>query len=169
MLVRLKPLDSAELIQIAAGWLAQQDNYQWLQFGDGRQTVTAALLKIMTQRDTQVLRVYTSEDDIPLGIVGLDEVNHNFKTARIWVVAGEKRLTGHGCATRATSKMLTLAFRDLGLQSVNTWIVENNPSIRVAERLNFKLIGRQRQCHRIDGFAYDRLWFDLLASEHKEV
>jgi RimJ/RimL family protein N-acetyltransferase len=168
LLVRLKPLESPELIQTAAGWLAQKDNYQWLQFGDGRHILTPQLLKIVIQKDTHLLRVYTSEDGAPLGIVGLDEVNRHFKTARIWVVAGEKNVCGRGYATQAVSKMLTLAFRDLGLNSVSTWIVEHNPSVRVAEHIGFKFIGRQRQCHWMDGVAYDRLWFDLLASEHKD-
>ena len=166
--VRLKSLDSPQLLRTVAGWLARKENYQWLQFGDGRQILTPELLKIMSQRDTHILRVYTSEDETPLGIVGLDEVNRNFKTARIWVVAGEKSFGARGRATQAASQMLTLAFRELGLHAVNTWIVEHNPSIRVAQRLNFKFIGRQRQCHWIDGRAYDRLWFDLLAPEHKE-
>jgi RimJ/RimL family protein N-acetyltransferase len=167
-LVRLKPLDSSELILTVAGWLAQKDNYQWLQFGDGRQILTPELLKVMTQRDGHVLRVYVSEDGAPLGIVGLDEVNRNFKTARLWVVAGEKNCCGRGYATQAVSKMLTLAFEELGLHAVTTWIVEHNPSVRVAENVRFNFIGRLRQCHWIDGRAYDRLWFDLLASEHKE-
>jgi RimJ/RimL family protein N-acetyltransferase len=166
--VRLKPLDSPELIQTVAGWLAQKDNYQWLQFGDGRHILTPQLLKILTQMDTHVLRIYTSGDGAPLGIVGLEDVNRHFKTARLWVVAGEKKLCGRGCATQAVSKMLTLAFRDLGLHAVNTWIVEHNPSVRVAERVGFKFIGRQRQCHWMDGVAHDRLWFDRLASEHEE-
>ena len=166
--VRLKPLDSPELIQTAASWLALKDNYQWLQFGDGRHVLTPQLLKILSQKDTHVLRVYTSEDGTPLGIVGLEDVNRNFKTARLWVVAGEKKLCGRGYATQAVSKMLTLAFGELGLNSVNTWIVEHNPSVRVAENVSFKFMGRQRKCHWVDGVAYDRLWFDLLASEHKE-
>jgi RimJ/RimL family protein N-acetyltransferase len=167
-LVRLKPLDSPELIQTVAGWLAHKDNCQWLQFGDGRHVLTPQLLKIMTQKDTHLLRVYTFEDGTPLGVVGLEEVNRHFKTARLWVVAGDKKLRGRGHATQAVSTMLTLAFRDLGLHAVNTWIVEHNPSVRVAENVGFKFIGRQRECHWMDGVAYDRLWFDLLASEHKE-
>ena len=167
-LVRLKPLDSPELIQTAANWLAEKDNYQWLQFGDGRHILTPQLLKILAQKDTHVLRVYTADDGTPLGIVGLEEVNRNFRTARLWVVAGEKNRCRRGYATQAVSKMLTLAFQELGLHSVSTWIVEHNPSVRVAEHVRFKFIGRQRQCHWMDGVAYDRLWFDLLASEHKE-
>jgi RimJ/RimL family protein N-acetyltransferase len=167
--MQLKPLDSPELIRLVADWLGRKENYQWLDFGEGRQLLTPEWLKIMTQRDSRVLRVYTSDDGKPIGVVGLEDVNRTFKTARIWVVAGEKAYGARGYATRATSKMLTLAFRELGLHAVNTWLVENNPSIHVAERVKFKPIGRQRQCHYIDGRVYDRLWFDILASEHTEI
>lgn len=167
--VQLKPLDSPELIQLVAGWLAQKENYQWLDFGDGRQILTPEWLKIMTQRETHVIRVYTSEDDEPIGVVGLEEVSFKFKTARIWIASGDKTFRMRGCATQAASKMLTVAFRELGLQAVNAWAVERNPSLRCLQRLNFRFIGRQRQCHYIDGRTYDRLWFDLLASEHTEI
>lgn len=166
--VCLRAIDSPELIQIVATWLSEKENYQWLQFGDGKQLVTPQLLKILIQRDTHLLRVYFSEDGVPLGVVGLEEINPNFRTARIWVVAGAKAVCGRGYATQAVSKMLTLAFQDLGLQAVNTWIVEHNPSVHVAGHVNFKFIGRQRQCHSIDGKVYDRLLFDILACEHKE-
>ena len=64
---------------------------------------------------------------------------------------------------------MTLAFRDLGLYAINTWSVDHNPSLRTIERLGFRFIGRQRQCHYIDGQLHDRLLFDLLASEHREL
>jgi RimJ/RimL family protein N-acetyltransferase len=66
--------------------------------------------------------------------------------------------------------LLTLAFAELGLRAVNAWTVEINvPAQRVLERLGFRYIGRQRQCHCIDGQSYDRLLFDLLATEHREI
>jgi RimJ/RimL family protein N-acetyltransferase len=150
--------------------MAAKENHKWLDFGAGKQSLTSEWLKIMTQRETHVIRVYTSDgDDVPIGVVGLDDVNRPFKTARIWVVAGDKSLARQGNATRAMSKMLTHAFQELGLHAVSTWVVDGNPSLRMIERLGFRFIGRQRQCHYIDGCGYDRLWLDLLASEHKEV
>jgi len=86
-----------------------------------------------------------------------------------WGVCGDKSFRSRGFSNFASSKLMTIAFRDLGLHSVNTWAVEHNQSIRVIERLGFRLIGRQRQCHEIDGRLYDRLLFDLLASEHREL
>jgi RimJ/RimL family protein N-acetyltransferase len=168
--MQLKPLDSPEVIQLAAGWLAQKENYQWLDFGDGRQLVSPQWLKIGMQRGSYVIRVFTSDlEDVPIGIVGLTNVNPSFRTANIWVVLGDRTHGGQGYASRATSRMLTLGFQELGLHAIHTWIVEGNPSIHVARRVGFRPMGTQRQCHHIDGRAYDRLWFDLLACEHEEL
>lgn len=168
--MKLLPLDTTEMVELAAGWLAQKENYQWLDFGNGKQIVTPSLLKIMTQREAHFLKAYTSDrDDTPIGIVGLNSVDRAFKTATFWGVSGEKSFCNRGYSTIASSKLMTLAFGDLGLHSVNTWSVDHNPSLRTIERLGFRFIGRQRQCHCIDGRLYDRLLFDLLASEHREL
>jgi RimJ/RimL family protein N-acetyltransferase len=166
--MKLLPLDSPELIERVAGWLARKENYQWLDFGDGRRVLTPAALKIMVQRGAHVLRVFTDEDGAPVGVVGLQNVDREFKTATLWVVLGERSRARRGYATQAVGQILTLAFRELGLHTVNTWIVEHNPSLVVGERNNFHFIGRQRQSHWIDGQPFDRLLFDILASEHKE-
>jgi len=168
--MQLTPLNSPEDLQLVVGWLTQKENYQWLDFGDGRQLVSPEWLKIAMQRGTYVLRLFTSDvDDVPVGVVGLGNVNPHFKTANIWIVLGDKSQKRRGYASRATSMMLTLGFRELGLRAIHTWIVEGNPSIYVAERVGFRPMGRQRESHYIDGRAYDRLWFDLMASEHKEI
>jgi RimJ/RimL family protein N-acetyltransferase len=168
--MKLLSLDTPELIEAAANWLAEKENYQWLDFGSGKQLVTPALLKIMVQRETYFIRAYTSDaDDAPIGIVGLSNVDRVFKTARFWGLSGDKSFRNRGFSTIASSKLMTLAFRDLGLHAVNTWAADGNPSIRTIERLGFRYIGRQRQCHCIDGRPYDRLLFDLLAAEHKEM
>lgn len=166
--MKLKRIDSPELIELVAGWLSQKENTQWLDFGDGRQTLSAEWLKIMTQRKTEVIRVFTADDDDnPIGVVALTNVNRNFKTALVWVVAGGKSFHARGYATSATSEMITYGFEELGLHAIHAWVVEGNTSIRILQRLGFTFMGRQRQCHCIDGRHYDRLWFDLLASEHK--
>ena len=168
--MQLLPLDSPERIRLAASWLTQRENYQWLDFGDGRQLVSAEWLKVAMQRGSYVLRIFTADDDeTPIGVVGLSNINPHFNTASIWVVLGEKRHSGRGYATRATCAMLTLGFGQLGIGAIHTWIVEHNPSIHVAKHLGFRPIGRQRRCHYIDGHAYDRLWFDLLPTEHEEA
>jgi RimJ/RimL family protein N-acetyltransferase len=168
--MKLLPIDRPGLCEVVAGWLARKENYQWLDFGNGRQPVTPALLKIMTQRESHFLRIYTSDrDDDPIGILGLNNVDRTFKTATFWGASGEKSFRNRGNSTFASSRFLTLAFRELGLETINTWAVDQNPSLRTIERLGFRFVGRLRQCHYIDGRPYDRLLFDLLASEHREL
>jgi len=167
--MKLLPVDTPERIELVAGWLGKPENYKWLDFGNGVQRVTPITLRIMSQRDIHVFRIYTAGDeDAPAGVVGLTNVDRNFKTASLWAVLGNKRYGGH--TTEACHHMLTLAFTELGLQAVNAWTVETNiPAQRCLEQLHFRCIGRQRQCHYIDGRALDRLLFDLLATEHRDV
>jgi len=167
--VKLRPLDSTDLLELASHWLARKENYQWLDFGGGKQIVTPALLKIMTQRDTHFLRVYAAEDDRPIGILGLNNVDRAAGSGTLWCVTGESEYRNRGYATFACSQFLTLAFRELGLRTVNTWAVEGSPFSSVLKRLNFRYYGRRRQCHLVDGRVHDRLYFDLLANEHREV
>lgn len=168
--MKLLPLSTPEVFELVASWLARKENYQWLDFGNGRQTVTPALLKIMSQRDSHLMRVYTLPGtDVPIGIVGLSNLDRAFKTATLWAIAGEKSFHSRGYAAIASSKLLSIAFRELGLRAVNAWVVDHNPSLRGVERMGFRFIGRQRLCHCIDGRAYDRLLFDLLAQEHQEL
>ena len=166
--MKLRPIEPSE-IEIVAGWMAQKENYQWLDFGNGVQVLSAASLKIMLQRDIHLLRVFTPDsEDLPIGLVALSNIDRNFKTATLWCLLGNKSYARQGYSSRAISEILTLGFRDLGLQTVNAWAVDQNiPSIKMIERNNFRLVGRQRQCHCIDGQPCDRLLFDILASEHK--
>ena len=166
----LRPLSSFADFELAAAWLQRKENYQWLDFGSSRQGITPTLLRIMVQREANFLRLYTSDaDDTPIGIVALSNIDRNMRTGTFWIVAGDQSFRSRGRGRIAASRFLALAFRDLGLHTVNTWIVEHNVSRRGAEQLGFRFIGRQRQCHFIDGQPYDRLLFDLLASELREI
>jgi RimJ/RimL family protein N-acetyltransferase len=169
--MKLKPLVDTCEIELVAAWMAEKENYQWLDFGNGNQILTAASLKVMTQRDIHFLRIFTPDsNEEPIGLVALSNVNRRFKTATLWYILGNKSYGGRGYTSRAVSNVLTLAFNELELQAVNAWAVEQNlPSIRILERNNFQLIGRQRKCHYIDDRPCDRLLFDLLASGHKKV
>ena len=168
--MKLLPLDAPQVFELVASWLARKENHQWLDFGNGHRSVTPALLKIMSQRDSHLMRVYTLPGtDIPIGIAGLNNLDRASGTATLWAVAGEKSFHSRGYASIASSKLLGIGFRDFGLRAINTWVVDHNPSLRSVERMGFRFIGRQRLCHCIDGRPYDRLLFDLLAEEHQEL
>lgn len=169
--MKLLRLDEPRIFDLAAEWLSRPENYKWLDFGNGVQKLSPVSLKIMTQREIHELRVFTADDEeTPIGLVGLSNIDRNFKTGSPWCVLGEKSYSAKGYPTRAVSKILSLGFQELGLRSVMAWTLEiNAPAIQLMTRINFRFVGRLRKCHRIDGVAYDRLLFDMLAEEHKEI
>lgn len=169
--MQLLPIDTPQLVEVVAGWMGDKRNYQWLDFGNGVQMLDRATLRIMTQKQIHVLRAYTADDDVtPIGIVGLSNVDRLFKTATIWVLLGDKTMSSKGYPLRASARMLTLGFRDLGLRAIDAWAVEcNHASIRIIKRLNFRCIGMQRRSHCIDGRVYGRLLFDILPEEHADT
>lgn len=169
--MELREIETTDIERVA-GWLSREENYRWLDFGAGRRAIDAVTLRVMLQRDLHLLRGFTPDGGGGelIGVVGLSDIDREFRTATLWFVLGEKGYGRRGYTTRAASRLLTLGFRDLGLGAVSAWTVEcNTGSRRVLERLNFRLVGRQRRCHYLDGRPFDRLWFDLLAGEHEEM
>src|SRR5256886_14236726 len=141
--MKLLPLDCPELIELVANWLSQQDNYKWLDFGNGVHSPTPISLKVMTQRDLHVLRAFTPDgSDLPIGVVGLSNVDRRFKTAAsMWAVLGRKRYGGH--RPRAASKLPTLGFTGQGLESVGAWTGRINAAApRGVGQLGFPSNGR---------------------------
>src|SRR5262245_61266863 len=106
--MKLLALDRPEIIERVAGWLSRKENFQWLDFGG--KPVTAALLRIMAQRGTHFLRAYTSDlDDLPIGILGLNNVDRIFGSATFWGASGDKAFRSRGYSTFGSSLFLGLA------------------------------------------------------------
>jgi RimJ/RimL family protein N-acetyltransferase len=164
--MRLIALDR-EGIALAAAWLGRQENWQWLDFGAAGQALSAPVLAVMNARPLHRLRLFCPDTDSPpIGIVGLSEIHESFGTANLWYVLGDKAYGGHGHTTRAVALMVREGFDVVGLHAVTAWAVDVNvPSIRVLERTGFRRIGRQRECHVLDGRRHDRLLFDRLGSD----
>lgn len=165
--VLLQSLD-ADGIKLAASWLARPENAQWLDFGAGTPVLTAEHLKVMVARDTHHLRFYGVRHAPRIGIVALSEVSRRFRTGTLWYVLGDKRFARRGYTRAAVARLLDEAFHELALQSVYAWACDGNAaSIAVLRRNGFKPAGRRRACHVIAGKWYDRLIFDLVASEYR--
>ena len=164
--MRLLPIDN-ELFPGVISWLDKEENYKWLDFGFGSQPIPPPAFLMMLKKPNHCLRVFTGEDDqTPIGLVAFSNIHPQFRTAMLWYLLGNKTYEGQGLTTRAVGQMLKLGFRELGLVAVHAWVAEGNAaSVRILERNGFRLIGRQRQCHYVDGEPRDRLLFDLLASE----
>ncbi len=166
--MHLKQLKTSDL-ETVSFWLSQEKNYQWLDFGNGTQKISAPVLKLMLQRKIHELRLFTSdESDDPIGLVALSDIDHKFRSAVLWYVLGNTSEARKKYTSRAAGEMIDIGFRKLNLNSIYAWTLEHNIGGRkVIENNNFRYIGKRRQCHYINGNAYDRLLYDLLNSEYK--
>ena len=152
-------------VPLVAEWLARPENHRWLDFGRGRQVLDAVALTMMRQSPANHVRIIR-DDDQPIGVVALAEINPVFRTAILWYVLGEAEARGRGHASRAVIAVLAEAFGELELQAVQAWVVEGNVvSQRVLEKAGFRSVGRLRSCHMIEGRSADRLLFDRLSTD----
>ncbi|MGQ0612465.1 MAG: GNAT family N-acetyltransferase [Planctomycetaceae bacterium] len=156
-----------EHLDLVSRWLGEKENYQWLDFGAGHQVIARTALALMRQRDHHCFRLqFAGEGGPPVGLVALSNISPNFRSAMLWYLLGDKRHAGKGITRRGVEEILRHAFGPLGLHSVYAWcVVENAPSQRILQRSGFREIGRQRECHFIDGRPHDRMLYDLLARE----
>jgi diamine N-acetyltransferase len=147
-------------------WLNDPENSKWLKsvYRFGKYNQITHQLSLSQRSSLLYLGLYR---DIPVGLVGLSNIDRIDKTAMVWYVVANKELHGKGIGTRLVNLILKEAFVSLDLTSVYASVVENNwGSYRVLEKNNFRRIGVQRQCHLSnDGSFKDRIVFDLLSSE----
>jgi RimJ/RimL family protein N-acetyltransferase len=166
--MKLLPVEDCH-IPLICKWLSKS-RCEWLDFGEIKEFTPLALKVIMRKKD-DVYRLFTTEEDPsqPIGIVALHNVHTRYKTASSWVVLGKPKFSKYGHSYRACIEILKIAFSELGLESVNVWVVDGNRgSIRLLNIMGFHYVGRQRRCHLIHGKWRDRLLFDLLAAEFAE-
>ena len=163
--MRLSPID-ADTLGLVEAWLADSENYNWLDFGVGRQVVSGSMLRLMAAHKHNCWRLFTPDScDTPVGLVALSDISL-FRTALLWYVLGNKDYQGQGLTTSAVSMILDLGFRQFNLNSIQAWTVTNNKaSVQVLLKNGFRSAGRFRQTHMLGGVPADRLLFDLLASD----
>ena len=164
-LATIAPLEQ-EHVELVASWLTRPDVTQWLDFGRGRQSLPAAALAIMLRQDSHRLWLVREPRGEAVGIVALGEINPVFGSAVLWYAVGAEDARGRGVATAAVAAALDEAFGPLALHAVQAWVVAGNEaSVRVLQRNGFRMVGRQRACHLIDGERRDRMLFDRLADD----
>ena len=155
-------------LETIAGWLALPRVARWLDFGTER-PMTALALKYAVSQGSQRLYTYAptdAEGDAPIGVVGLGSIHPRYRTALLWYALGEQHFAGRGLTGRAAAEVVRIGFQKLDLRAIHAWAVDGNePSVRILERIGFRRIGRQRQCHHIEGQRRDRLLFDIVPGD----
>lgn len=148
-------------------WLAQPTINRWFDFGLGRQALPALAVHAMLRSRQHRIRVFgVAGYRVPSGVVAVSDVTHRFATGSFWILRDRLRPARANMAYDAAQHLLYEAFGRDRLRCITAWTVEcNKPSQRLLTRLGFRLIGLQRDCHRVGDACVGRLLYDLLPED----
>lgn len=105
-------------------------------------------------------------DGLLVGTCGLFKWNRNWRSCALGYELG-REAWGAGYMHEALSAILAWGFEHMGLNRIEAQIhPQNQPSLRLAERLGFVLEGRLRECGHWLGQYHDLLHYSLLQRDH---
>ncbi len=119
------------------------------------------------QKDTNRFdMVIETIDAVPIGVIGLKNINKNNRSALLYIVIGEKDYWGRGLGLEAELLAIHYGFEALGLHRVLGTALENNPaSIAVCKKVGFVLDGTSRDDYYKDGKFYNVHKYSVLKDE----
>jgi RimJ/RimL family protein N-acetyltransferase len=160
-LEELRPED----FELAAGWLSRKEVNRWLTAEWRDRTVTTSVIA-MAVRNRRNRIFIVQRDGRPCGLVCLADIDTSDMTAMVWYLLAESGLSGKGITSEAVRQVTRLAFREMALESVYAWAMQDNAaSLRVLEKAGFLPAGRIRRAARSGETQVDRLYFDLVRSD----
>lgn len=153
-----------EDIPLLKPWLTDKENAKFMDpFFQNESLRDEQIAFFLMRKDRRTFLILC--DSVPVGMMGLTNIDKINQSTEIWSLLGEKTYRQKGIITIGYVLTLKKAFQELYLHSVHAWVVDGNYTISVCEKLGFKTIGRQRQCHLFDGVFKDRILFDILRNE----
>ena len=103
------------------------------------------------------------------GVTGFHSVNKAHCTGSIGYWLGQDH-TGRGIATTAVRQLITIGFKECGLNRIEIRCAVNNRQSRaLPERLGFIHEGTLRQSERLYGRFMDQALYSLLTSDHRAM
>jgi RimJ/RimL family protein N-acetyltransferase len=162
----LREPDGNDVNDIAT-WLADPGINQWFDFGQGRQTLPVLAVQLMMQGGRHRLRVFgATGNPLASGLVAVSDLTHAFGTGSFWVLRDSRRPACRNMTLLASTAILREAFEIGRLHCITAWAVDCNVrSRRLLERIGFRMIGMQRDCHVMQGSRCGRVLYDLLPGD----
>lgn len=117
-------------------------------------------------RADYVIEVIEEGKTIPIGLIGLLNIDLRNRKAEYYMAVGDKNYRGKGLATAASAQFFRQCFRQFGLNKICGFTEPGNlPPQRMIEKLGFKKEGLLREDLLLNGRALDRYAYGLLKRE----
>ena len=121
------------------------------------------------KNDELFFLIRTLEEDLTIGLIGLDGIQWVHGDAWVGIGLGERKYWGKGYGTDAMRILLRYAFEELNLHRLSLSVFEyNSRAIRSYEKVGFVIEGCARQFLNRDGRRYDMIFMGILRDEWKE-
>jgi RimJ/RimL family protein N-acetyltransferase len=112
--------------------------------------------------------IVTKNDEKPVGVCRLKEVDLINRRASLGIFIGEKSCWNKGIGTEAIKLLLDFGFNVLNLQNVMLQVYSfNERAVGAYEKCGFKEFGRRRKAVIHGSREYDEIYMDILSSEFK--
>ena len=162
----IEPLNP-EHFALLAQWLSNTDINQWLT-SEWRDRAIDPVVVAVALRNKRNRFFLVRCDNEPCGLVALADWDAIDRVAMVWYALGVPAFGGRGVITEALGQLVQLAFKELGIDALYAWIMEDNVrSRRVLERTGFHEAGRLRSATLHGGRRMDRVYFDLTALDSR--
>ena len=163
----LSPITSDDA-EIFAKWMNDFGVTDYIGRSSTLVTVSAeqAWINSILEGKNYLFSIIKNEDDMLIGNIELQNVNHADRRATLGILIGEANERNKGYGTEAINLLLDFAFNYLNLNSIDlTLIAVNDRAKRCYEKVGFKEFGRQREAKFVNGKYYDVIHMDILAKE----
>ena len=106
--------------------------------------------------------IWHKEDQIPIGMVGLFDVNYIYRRAEIGIFIGEIEYWGKGLGTEAIDMMLDYGFTTLNFCKILACVnVTNTQSLEMCKKIGFVEEGHLKDMELINGEWTDVKWLGI--------
>lgn len=156
--IRRADNDDADLI---ANWLTQPAITRYLSSNLRANAMTPALIRAALRRRDQLWALFMDNDQKPLGLIALDQIDPVDSLANLWYLLGQSAQGRQGLTSAALRQLLDA--NPMQLATVTAWVgAPNEASRRCLMKAGFRQIGQITGAFVIDGQRHDRLLYEKI-------
>lgn len=169
----LRPVEEEDYLNHYKNWVNDQavTHFMWRgTFPTSKADVKEAFEKIRKSPSDIEFTIVDEKTNAPIGLVGLHEINHIYRSAEFRILIGNKEFWGKGIGTEALQLITAYGFHNIHLHRVSLGVnADNMAAVKSYEKAGFKIEGQLRQSIFKNGRFYDVYLMAILKNEYEKV